>query len=124
MFYLILAMNGFTDLREGSVYDVFSSLLFITALLETGFHLKNPYFLGCLAVLTVILILDRSEQWLGRGDYPILLAVSLHVGPQLPLVLIVTSGTGLVYMMMKKERSIPLVPFLFIGTLLAEMPKW
>ncbi len=122
MFFLFLALNAFTDLREGSVYDGFSILLLVAAAAETGFAFKDPYFIGCLAVLGGIFLLDRTEQWLGRGDYLILLAVSLHSGSRLPLVLLVTSGAGLLYLALKKIRTIPLVPFLLLGSVLAALP--
>lgn len=124
MFYLILAINALTDLKEGAVYDVLSLLLFVSAAAETGFDFGAPYFWGCLTVLGVVFILDRAEEWLGRGDYLILLAVSLYTGARLPLVMLLTSGTGLAFLAVKKERSIPLVPFLFMGTVLAGLPVW
>ncbi len=124
MFYLILAINALTDLKEGAVYDVLSLLLFVSAAAETGFDFRDPFFWGCLTVLGGVFILDRAEEWLGRGDYLILLAVSLYTGARLPLVMLLTSGTGLAFLAVKKERSIPLVPFLFIGTVLAGLPVW
>lgn len=121
MFHLFLAINAWTDFREGLVYDVFSSILLLAAAVETGFRFNDPYFGGCLLVLGLILVLDRDEKWLGRGDYLILLSVSLKAGSSLPLVLLLTSCTALIGLGIRKQRTIPLVPFLFLGFVLTEL---
>lgn len=120
MFYLILGINAWTDIKEGCVYDVLSVILFLCALLETGFDWSEPYLWGSALLLGMLWLWDRDEVYFGRGDYLVLVSVSLHAGAHLPWILIATSSLALVFMGLRHRATIPLVPFLFLGTMVTE----
>ncbi len=120
MVIILLGINAWTDLKEGCVYDLWSILLLMAAAVAAGFK-ANPYFIGSIAVLAALRMCDADEHWLGRGDYLILLSLSLYSGERYPLLLLCTSLTALVYLGIRKARRAPLVPFLFLGTLAAEI---
>jgi len=119
MFYLLLGLNGWTDWREGYVYDYLSFLLFVYSLLSTWMN-WTLYSLGMVLFLVCLRLLDREERLLGRGDDLILLSISLYVGKALPLVMVVTSAVALFVLAIRRERQIPLIPFLWLGTVLVK----
>lgn len=118
MFYLLLGINAWTDWREGYVYDCLSLILF-------GYCLWNRwmtwtvYAAGMLIFLAGLRLWDRQEKLLGRGDYLILLSVSLQTGEALPLVLTATSAAALITAGLTGKKQVPLIPCLWLGTLLA-----
>lgn len=119
MFYLLLGLNGWTDWREGYVYDCLSLLLFFYSLVSTWKD-WTIYSLGMLLFLALLRLYDREERLLGRGDDLILLSISLYVGRALPLVMVVTATVSLLVLAFKRERQIPLVPYLWLGTVLVK----
>ena len=121
MFCLFLGINAWTDFKEGCIYDVLSVILFICAIFESGLNWNKTYFLGSCLFLGVLWILDKREKFLGRGDYLVLLSVSLYADWQLPMILIVTSGLALIFMAIRQKRTIPFVPFLFLGTIFTKI---
>lgn len=121
MFYLLLAMNAWTDFREGCIYDALSIALFLAAVLESGFAFNHGYFWECLVLLVLLFVWDREERYLGRGDYLILLAVSLYTGTAWIWVLLFSSLMGLLYLAWKRQPALPLVPFLLLGSILTRI---
>lgn len=121
MFCLFLGINAWTDFKEGCIYDVLSIILFLSAIFETGLNWNNLYFLGSCLFLGVLGILDKNEKYLGRGDYLVLLSVSLYADWKLPMILIVTSVLALIFMVIQRKGTIPLIPFLFLGTIITEV---
>ena len=121
MFYLLLGLNSWTDWREGYVYDWLSLLLFFYSLLSTWMN-WTLYSLGMVLFLGCLRLFDREERLLGKGDDLILLSISLYVGKALPLVMVVTSAVALLVLAIRRERQIPLVPYLWLGTVLVK--RW
>lgn len=117
MFYLLLGLNGWTDWQEGFVYDLWSLLLFLVSLLNTWGD-WSLHSLGLLLFLVILRIYDQKEELLGRGDYLILLSVSMYMGDALPIVLLVTSFAAQVSAKLTGKRQIPLVPYLWLGCVL------
>lgn len=120
MFWVFFGINAWTDFKEGCIYDALSILLFLGAILESGFEWNNVYFWGCGLFLGALWLWDTKETYLGRGDYLVLLSVSLYADWQLPLILISTSALALGFMAIYRKATIPLVPFLFLGTILTK----
>lgn len=121
MFFLLLGINAYTDLREGCVYDALSLALFAAAFIQSKDYLLSPWALGSLFMLFLVWKCDPKERYLGRGDYLILLSASLYFQSSLPQVLLWTSGTALVTMAFLNKRQMPLIPFLFLGSLIPEL---
>lgn len=119
MFLLLLGINAVTDWREGCVYDGFSLLLFGYAVIHSAAHGMGQWFAVVLLLLLVLRAADRKEQILGRGDYLILLSVSLYFN-DFPAVLIVTSAAALAVSLLQKRHQLPLVPYLFLGSVLVD----
>lgn len=119
MFYLLLGLNGWTDWREGYVYDSLSLLLFFYSLINSWMN-WTLYSFGMLLFLVALRLYDREERLLGKGDDLILLSVSLYMGKALPLVLVATSVVALFVLAIRRERQIPLVPYLWLGTMLVK----
>lgn len=119
MFVLILFLNAVTDQITGYVYDIGAVALMITALLTNrGMGLEFPLVM---VMLLILLILDKDEKYLGHGDYPILLSISLYLGDRFPHMLIIASISSLIMIYSCRRKSIPLVPNLFIGTLICDL---
>lgn len=124
MYMVMLALNAYTDLRQGVVYDVLSLGLFLAAFIETGFVWPHPLFFLLLLCLSLFRLWDKQEHYLGRGDDLILLASALKEGARWSYVLLATSLSLLMVMMFRKSRQEPLVPYLFLGTLLIHGALW
>ncbi|MFB0959299.1 MAG: hypothetical protein QMB61_09820 [Clostridiaceae bacterium] len=117
MFYLLLGISAWTDLKQGVVYDWCSLLLFGWTLITGISHLLSPWFWGTAVCLLLLIWHDQAERCMGRGDYLILLSVSLHCREALPLVLLSGSLLALLAALQFKVREVPFVPFLFLGSL-------
>lgn len=123
MYYLLLGINAWTDYREGVVYDVFSAALFLYAVIVQGNALPDFPFWVCFGLLASIYLLDRKEEWMGRGDYLVLLSISLHEGMDWPMVLLVSCLLTLICQLYFEKPKIPFVPFLFCGSLVGLLWK-
>lgn len=119
MFLLLLFINAVTDASTGYVYDLFAAALALSGIMsgEPGDSLGILTILG----LSILLLADRDERYLGQGDYLIIIALSMYLHEDFPLMLIIASGLCLLAMTARGKRSQPLVPYLFMGTVITEI---
>lgn len=119
MFLLLLFINAVTDAATGYVYDCFAAALALSGIMsgEPGDSLGILTILG----LSILLLADRDERYLGQGDYLIIIALSMYLNEGFPLMLIIASGLCLLAMTARGKRSQPLVPYLFMGTVITEI---
>jgi len=119
------------DFQEKLVLEILltisaiSSIFYIkTPKLDTNFYLISAFIenilLGFMVVCfmlvlskTLSIILDK--QSMGEGDYPIFFAMIILCGVNLPKAFIIMSITAILYKVLTKEETIPLIPFMFIG---------
>lgn len=118
MFLFVLFLNAVTDHFTGFVYDVLAVLLLIMGIISADGNNFMFYFVS--AILIALLAYDKEEVYLGQGDYLILISLSLYLNEYFPHMLMVSSIICLVTMLKFKKKSLPLVPYLFIGSIVTE----
>ncbi|GEM_PF-6841976 len=118
MFFIILFLNALTDHTTGYVYDILAVILLISGIISAD--VNNCMFYIVSGALFALLAYDKEEKYLGQGDYLILLSLSLNLNEHFPHMLMISSTICLVTMLIFKKKSLPLVPYLFLGTIVTE----
>lgn len=119
---LIFLFNALTDFKGYCVYTVplHIQLLLSFIIMIRGGREVFPFILMGI-FLIFFYIYDSEEEYMGRGDYPIFLSLSMVHGSLVRYDLIFTSFTALLFSWILRRKKIPLVPFLFMGSLITDI---
>ena len=128
---IFITLSSIQDFQEKMVFTyllnatAISSIFYIdTPNLNTNFYyismVVDNIFKGLLIMLfmgflakTMSIVLNK--QSMGSGDYPIFFAMIILCGIQTPKAFIIMSLTAIMYKIITKEETIPLIPFMFVG---------
>ena len=140
LFSILLAIIVTYDLRHTIVPFYLSLVLVLIGAMcayiqsDSQAHLATTFMVsGAIALFFYVLHVASRGRWMGLGDTPIALALSLVAGSQAVSGLLVSFWTGAVvgvYILVRTPASsrigieVPFVPFLAFGYFLALITQW
>lgn len=110
--YLIASI---TDARSGYVYNLNTGLMLLLSLALGYKNILKIEVILMISLIILILIFDKDEKYMGRGDMPIIVSSSIILGEQSFVFLTLSSILALFFSLKNKINYIRFVPFLFIS---------
>ena len=120
----LLTLASLLDIRDREVDDIYSACLFCFSFsfITTSSLIKlliGAVF-GLLVMLIPALILKKGK--LGGADIKMSAALGAFLGPfGLAIALVIAMPFALIYGKVRKDKSIPLIPFISLGAVISNL---
>lgn len=122
VFTSLFTFSALTDALTGYVYDIASIAMIISCIPKFS-NLSSFQVQLMLLLLLAMFISDRKEKYLGRGDYLVLASSFIYTGENLNKMILLSCTLALIYMLLRRTKSVRFIPFLFLGFILTVLFK-